>query len=86
MADGLRIIDTPGVREFGLWKLTPDELAGYFREFDEPGARCQFTDCSHTHEPVCGVRDAVEEGAISSVRYEAYLRIRGTIEDEPNSR
>jgi ribosome biogenesis GTPase len=81
MADGLRIIDTPGVREFGLWKLTAGELAGYFREFDEYATRCQFSDCSHTHEPVCGVRDAVNEGAISIARYEAYLRIRETVED-----
>jgi ribosome biogenesis GTPase len=79
LVDGLRIIDTPGVREFGLWKLTPGELAGYFREFDEPGNQCQFTDCTHTHEPVCGVRDAVENAALSRVRYETYLRIRQTL-------
>src|SRR6202035_4870020 len=62
MADGLRIIDTPGVREFGLWKLTADELAGHFHDFDEARTGCQFTNCTHTHEPICGVRDAVKEG------------------------
>jgi ribosome biogenesis GTPase / thiamine phosphate phosphatase len=81
MADGLRIIDTPGVREFGLWKLSPDELAGHFHDFDAAGLQCQFGDCTHTHEPICGVREAVKEGAVPRARYETYLRIRQTIED-----
>jgi len=81
MADGLRMIDTPGVREFGLWKLTADELAGHFHDFDAPRAQCQFANCTHTHEPVCGVREAVEEGEVPRARYETYLRIRQTIED-----
>lgn len=81
MANGLRMIDTPGVREFGLWKLSGDELAGHFHDFDEPQTRCQFANCTHTHEPVCGVRDAVEDGSVPRARYETYLRIRQTIED-----
>ena len=80
MADGLRIIDTPGVREFGLWKLSPDELAGHFHDFDAARTGCQFGDCTHTHEPICGVREAVKEGAVPKARYETYLRIRQTIE------
>jgi ribosome biogenesis GTPase len=80
MADGLRIIDTPGVREFGLWKLSPDELAGHFHDFDIARAGCQFGDCTHTHEPICGVREAVKEGTVPKARYETYLRIRQTIE------
>ncbi len=79
MANGLRIIDTPGVREFGLWKLTPQELAGHFHDFDAASVHCQFADCTHTHEPVCGVREAVEDGAIPIARYETYLRIRQTL-------
>jgi ribosome biogenesis GTPase / thiamine phosphate phosphatase len=79
LAEGLRLIDTPGVREFGLWQLSPSELAGYFHDFDAPSADCQFANCTHTHEPVCGVRDAVEEGKIAVQRYETYLRIRETI-------
>jgi ribosome biogenesis GTPase / thiamine phosphate phosphatase len=81
MADGLRIIDTPGVREFGLWKLSADELAGHFHDFDTPRMQCQFGDCTHTHEPICGVREAVKEGSVPRARYETYLRIRQTIED-----
>jgi ribosome biogenesis GTPase len=79
LADGLRLIDTPGVREFGLWKLTPAELASYFHDFDEPAKGCQFANCTHSHEPVCGVREALEEGRLSVQRYETYLRIRETI-------
>ncbi len=80
LADGLRIIDTPGVREFGLWKLTQAELVHSFHEFDEPSRECQFTDCTHTHEPVCGVREALEAGTISVARYETYLRIRESLD------
>jgi len=79
MADGLRIIDTPGVREFGLWKLTAYELASHFHDFDEAAGQCQFADCTHTHEPVCGVREAVIAGEVPRARYETYLRIRQTL-------
>jgi ribosome biogenesis GTPase / thiamine phosphate phosphatase len=81
MADGLRIIDTPGVREFGLWKLSTDELAGHFHDFDEASRGCQFADCTHTHEPICGVREAVKDGTVPRARFETYLRIRQTIEE-----
>jgi ribosome biogenesis GTPase / thiamine phosphate phosphatase len=79
LADGLRLIDTPGVREFGLWQLSPGELAGHFHDFDDASRLCQFADCTHTHEPICGVRDAVDEGTVATQRYETYLRIRETI-------
>jgi len=73
---GTRVIDTPGVRSFGLAEATLAELERWFPEFDEHRAACRFSDCTHTHEPVCGVRAAAESGAIASRRYEAYLRIR----------
>lgn len=68
-----RLIDTPGVRSFGLWKLTPGELRWFFPEFD--GIECKFRDCSHSHEPSCGVRDAVKGGEIHPARYDTYLRL-----------
>ncbi|HVT11672.1 MAG TPA: ribosome small subunit-dependent GTPase A [Fimbriimonadaceae bacterium] len=74
LGDGTRVIDTPGVRSFGLWKLTAEELPWYFPEFGEAG-RCKFRDCGHTHEPTCAVKSAVEDGRISRDRYETYLRI-----------
>ena len=80
--NGTRIVDTPGVREFGLWKMSPRELAGYFAEFAEPSTQCRFTDCSHVHEPRCAVREAAESGAIPRERYETYLRVLESLEAE----
>jgi len=80
LARGIRVIDTPGVREFGLWDITVAEVERTFHDFDGPRTRCQFGDCAHTHEPVCGVRDALSAGEISPDRYAAYLRIRDDVE------
>ncbi len=67
LRNGARIIDTPGVREFGLGRVTLTELQAAFPEFD--GAGCRFRDCSHREEPGCGVRDA------RGGRYASYLRL-----------
>ena len=75
LAGGARVIDTPGVREFGLWKLEPEEVRLYFHDFDEAATKCHFSDCTHLHEPGCMVRTQVEEGTIAAVRYERYRRI-----------
>jgi ribosome biogenesis GTPase / thiamine phosphate phosphatase len=72
------IIDTAGIREFGLWRVTPDQVRGYFHDFDAVANRCAFSDCSHTHEPNCAVIPAVEAGTISRARYESYRRILGS--------
>ncbi len=72
---GTRLIDTPGIRSFGLWDIDAAGLAWYFPEFEEHRANCKFRDCTHTHEPVCGVKDAVRNGQISQVRYDSYMRI-----------
>jgi ribosome biogenesis GTPase / thiamine phosphate phosphatase len=74
LGDDTRIIDTPGVRSFGLWKLTAEELPWYFPEFSAVGS-CKFRDCGHTHEPGCSVKAGVDSGMISQERYETYLRI-----------
>lgn len=70
--DGIRIIDTPGVREFGIGVLAPDEM----HEFGGYAELCRFRDCTHTHEPGCAVKAAVEIGDIAETRYRAYLRLR----------
>ena len=80
--DGTRVIDTPGVRSFGLWQIDADALRGWFPEFDEPGARCRFRDCQHNAEPDCGVREAAEQGLIPWQRYAAYLRILASLKTE----
>lgn len=71
----LRIIDTPGVRSFGLFDIDKHDLPWYFPEFEEASEGCKFRDCLHDHEPVCGVREAAEKGRISQYRYETYLRV-----------
>jgi ribosome biogenesis GTPase len=73
--DGTYLIDTPGIREFGLWNLDRQSLRDYFPEFDEPAESCRFTDCSHVHEPGCEVKDAVERGEIGRARYDTYVRL-----------
>lgn len=72
---GTQLIDTPGVRSFGLWDIDAKGLSWYFPEFDEFRFGCKFKDCSHTHEPNCEVKHAVEKGHLSKARYESYLRI-----------
>jgi ribosome biogenesis GTPase len=64
-----RIIDTPGIREFGLFGVDPRELRHFFPEFEEHAVQCNFNDCTHTHEPVCAVRDA------NLPRYPTYIRL-----------
>ena len=76
---GAQVIDTPGIREFGLWRMTREDLTFYFAEFrDQPP--CRFRDCGHTHEPGCSIKAAVESGEIASARYEGYLRILAGLE------
>jgi ribosome biogenesis GTPase len=75
LGDETQIIDTPGIREFGLWQLSRDELRVYFHEFDELASGCRYRDCSHCHEPDCRVRGAVEQGALSAARYGSYKRL-----------
>jgi ribosome biogenesis GTPase len=66
-------IDTPGIREFALWELGIDELPFYFEEFAPFAEHCKFNSCSHTHEPGCAVKQAVEEGLVDEERYASYL-------------
>jgi ribosome biogenesis GTPase / thiamine phosphate phosphatase len=77
---GTRLIDTPGVRSFGLVDVTRDSLESYFPDFDAARASCRFGDCSHVDEPNCGVRAAVESGDVPARRYEAYVRIRASLD------
>jgi len=69
------VADTPGIRELGLWEIPPAELAWCFPEFRDHLRRCAFNDCTHLHEPRCGLRAAVERGAVSEPRYDSYRRM-----------
>lgn len=77
---GGRLIDTPGLREFGIWDLEPEELDGYFVEFLDYLQDCKYLPCTHTHEPDCAVKQAVEEGKIDPGRYASYLSLYQSLE------
>ena len=69
------VVDTPGIREFGLVDLEPDELAYYFVEFRPFLGECRFPNCVHDHEPGCMVQAAMEAGEITEGRYYSYLSL-----------
>lgn len=74
------VADTPGLKAFSLWDVAPEELDAYFPEMRHLVAQCEFSDCTHLHEPGCAVRRAVEEGRIHPERYQSYVRLRLELE------
>jgi ribosome biogenesis GTPase / thiamine phosphate phosphatase len=74
------VIDTPGIREFGLWDLDRQSLRDFFPEFEEAAQHCRFNDCSHVHEPQCEVKARLERGQINRARYDTYLRLYEDLE------
>lgn len=79
LSSGGFIVDTPGLRGFGLVDLKKEEIALYFPEMLKASEGCRFTPCTHTHEPGCAVKEAVEAGEISYDRYSSYL---GMLDEE----
>lgn len=75
------IIDTPGIKEFGMVDFKPEELSHFFPEMRAVLPQCHFANCTHRHEPRCAVKDAVERGEISTERYANYLGIIDQIEN-----
>ncbi|MDZ4658630.1 MAG: ribosome small subunit-dependent GTPase A [Bythopirellula sp.] len=69
------VVDTPGIRQFQLWDVSPEEVAGFFRDLRPYVSHCRYPDCTHTHEEPCAVKDAVADGFIDVRRYESYLQI-----------
>ncbi len=84
LAGNVRVIDTPGIRTLGLWRVTPAESAYYFPEFAEAVWDCKYRNCTHTHEPGCAVKLAVAGGRIKESRYASYCRVRASLESEDN--
>ena len=74
--DGGFVADLPGLRGVSLWDTQPEELDGYFPELRTLVSECQFSDCTHSNEPGCAVRAAVESGKVHPERYGSYLRLR----------
>ena len=75
MPAGGRLIDSPGVWEYGLWQMEQQDLASGFLEFQPFLGKCKFNDCHHKVEPQCAIREAADSGALLAWRYQAYLRL-----------
>ena len=75
LPDSGKIIDTPGVKEFGLIDMTQDELAQYFPEMQALLSQCRFNNCKHINEPGCAVKAAMEQGTVALERYQSYRSI-----------
>jgi ribosome biogenesis GTPase len=69
------VVDTPGIRQFQLWEVEPEEVEGYFVDFLRYVPYCRFPDCTHTHEDGCAVKQAVDLGLIAESRYLSYVKI-----------
>ena len=83
LSSGGYVVDSPGLRGFGLIDLEKAEIARYFPEMLKASHDCRFTPCTHTHEPGCAVKEAVEAGRISTERYNSYL---GMLEEDQKFR
>ncbi|AKJ41011.1 small ribosomal subunit biogenesis GTPase RsgA [Pragia fontium] len=81
LPDGGDIIDSPGVREFGLWHLEPEQVTQGYIEFRDYLGHCKFRDCKHIDDPGCAIREAVEQDKIAEERYDNYLRILDSMAD-----
>lgn len=83
LQNGGYVADTPGLKALALWDMQPEELDGYFPELRSLVAACQFSDCTHLHEPGCAVLAAIEDGLVHPERYASYARMRlGQMDDD----
>jgi ribosome biogenesis GTPase / thiamine phosphate phosphatase len=81
LPDGGFVVDTPGLREIGVWNLLASDLDDCFLEFRPFLGQCKFGDCGHVHEPGCAVRAAVAEKLIGASRYDSYLKLLGELQE-----
>ncbi len=81
LPSGGSLIDSPGIREFGLWHMTRDQVEHGFREFRPLLGHCKFRDCQHVHEPGCAILGALAAGEISQLRMDSYRRIVASLEE-----
>ena len=81
LPDGGSLIDSPGVREFGMWQVSEKELFNGFVEFRQYQGLCKFSNCQHKSEPQCAILDAIEKNEISEARYDSYNRILDSLND-----
>jgi ribosome biogenesis GTPase len=78
---GGQLIDSPGIREFGLWHTQEEDLAKGFPEIDEYAMQCKFSDCTHSHEPSCQVKSAIEQGKVLQRRLDSFVAIRDSLDE-----
>lgn len=83
---GGNLIDSPGIREFGLWHLEPEQITSGYREFQPILGTCKFRDCKHKMDPGCELRQAVENGKISAIRFENYHKLIESREETKSQR
>ena len=76
LQNGGFVVDTPGIRQFQLWDVIAEEVAGFYRDIRPFINRCRFPDCTHIHEVQCGVKHAVADGLLDLRRYDSYCQIR----------
>jgi ribosome biogenesis GTPase len=75
LPNGMKLIDTPGIKGFGIVEMEAAEIGSYFPEFNRLKSNCKFYNCLHQNEPECAVRTALEQGAIAASRYVNYLQL-----------
>lgn len=86
LPQGGNLIDSPGIREFGLWHLEPEQITQGYREFQSVLGTCKFRDCKHKDDPQCALREAVEQGKIDAIRFENYHRLLESREESKSQR
>lgn len=86
LPQGGNLIDSPGIREFGLWHLDVAQITQGYREFHSVLGTCKFRDCKHLNDPGCALREAVEEGKISPIRYDNYHRLIESLSETKSQR
>ena len=84
LQNGAMIIDTPGMRELGMWDVT-EGLGNAFADIEELAQHCRFRDCRHENEPGCAVREAIENGTLDASRFESYKKIKTEAKYSGNS-
>jgi ribosome biogenesis GTPase len=86
LPEGGDLIDSPGIREFGLWHISEEELLHGYRELSELAGHCRFRNCTHRHEPGCALRDAADTGRISAERLANFFQIADTLDEQGRER
>ena len=86
LKDGGFCVDTPGIRSFGVWDLQIEDLRLYFPDIHDVGLNCKFPNCTHMHEPGCAVKQALESGELSTLRFDSYSALMADIGEEHKPR